>query len=111
MIAYGDPITTRFDRQSGFSHRRRKWYRARYRRNLCPGFVKTPLVEKQIPEQATEKGISEESVVNDIMLVNTVDKAFTTVDDIAQLALFLAAFPSNVFTGQSIVASHGWFMN
>ena len=78
---------------------------------ICPGFVKTPLVEKQIPQQAEEKGISEESVVNDIMLVNTVDKEFTTVDDIAQLALFLAAFPSNVFTGQSIVASHGWFMN
>lgn len=111
MIAYGDPITIRFDRQSGLSHRRRQWSRTRYRRNLCPGFVKTPLVEKQIPEQAAEKGISEESVVNDIMLVNTVDKAFTTVDDIAQLALFLAAFPSNVFTGQSIVASHGWFMN
>ncbi len=78
---------------------------------ICPGFVKTPLVEKQIPQQAAEKGISEESVVNDIMLVNTVDKEFTTVEDIAQLALFLAAFPTNVFTGQSIVASHGWFMN
>jgi 3-hydroxybutyrate dehydrogenase len=58
-----------------------------------------------------KRSISEESVVNDIMLVNTVDKEFTTVEDIAQLALFLAAFPSNVFTGQSIVASHGWFMN
>ncbi|WP_367103641.1 3-hydroxybutyrate dehydrogenase [uncultured Psychrobacter sp.] len=78
---------------------------------ICPGFVKTPLVEKQIPEQAAEKGISEEEVINDIMLVNTVDKEFTTIDDIAQLALFLAAFPTNVFTGQSIVASHGWFMN
>lgn len=78
---------------------------------ICPGFVKTPLVEKQIPQQAAEKGISEEEVVNDIMLVNTVDKEFTTIDDIAQLALFLAAFPTNVFTGQSIVASHGWFMN
>ncbi|WP_227430866.1 3-hydroxybutyrate dehydrogenase [Psychrobacter sp. I-STPA6b] len=78
---------------------------------ICPGFVKTPLVEKQIPEQAKEKGITEEQVVSDIMLVNTVDKEFTTVDDIAQLALFLAAFPTNVFTGQSIVASHGWFMN
>ncbi|MFP3457947.1 SDR family oxidoreductase, partial [Psychrobacter sp. SIMBA_152] len=52
---------------------------------ICPGFVKTPLVEKQIPEQAAEKGISEESVINDIMLVNTVDKEFTTVEDIAQL--------------------------
>lgn len=78
---------------------------------ICPGFVKTPLVEKQIPQQAAEKGISEEAVVNDIMLANTVDKEFTTVTDIAQLALFLAAFPTNVFTGQSIVASHGWFMN
>lgn len=78
---------------------------------ICPGFVKTPLVEKQIPEQAAEKGISEEEVINDIMLKHTVDKEFTTVDDIAQLALFLAAFPSKVFTGQSIVASHGWFMN
>ena len=55
---------------------------------ICPGFVRTPLVEKQIPQQAVEKGISEASVVNDIMLVNTVDKEFTTVDDIAQLALF-----------------------
>lgn len=78
---------------------------------ICPGFVKTPLVEKQIPEQAAQKGISEEAVVSDIMLVNTVDKEFTSVEDIAQLALFLAAFPTNVFTGQSIVASHGWFMN
>ncbi|MDO5651061.1 MAG: 3-hydroxybutyrate dehydrogenase [Moraxella sp.] len=78
---------------------------------ICPGFVKTPLVEKQIPEQAAEKGISEQEVIDNIMLVNTVDKEFTTVDDIAQLALFLSAFPTNVFTGQSIVASHGWFMN
>jgi 3-hydroxybutyrate dehydrogenase len=77
---------------------------------ICPGFVKTAMVEKQIPLQAAEKGISEESVVNDIMLVNTVDKEFTTVEDVSQLALFLAAFPSNVFTGQSINASHGWCM-
>ncbi|WP_350559035.1 3-hydroxybutyrate dehydrogenase [Psychrobacter sp. CAL346-MNA-CIBAN-0220] len=77
---------------------------------ICPGFVKTSMVEKQIPLQAAEKGISEESVVNDIMLVNTVDKEFTTIEDISQLALFLAAFPTNVFTGQSINASHGWCM-
>ncbi|OAV00778.1 MULTISPECIES: 3-hydroxybutyrate dehydrogenase [Moraxella] len=77
---------------------------------ICPGFVKTPLVEKQIPEQALEKGITEQQVIDEIMLVNTVDKEFTTIDDIAQLALFLASFPTNVFTGQSIVASHGWFM-
>ena len=77
---------------------------------ICPGFVKTPLVEKQIPEQAKEKGISEEEVVKKIMLGNTVDGEFTTSDDIAPVALFLAAFPTAALTGQSIIASHGWCM-
>lgn len=77
---------------------------------ICPGFVKTPLVEKQIPEQAREKGISEEEVVKNIMLGSTVDGEFTTTDDVAALALFLASFPTNVFTGQSFIASHGWSM-
>lgn len=77
---------------------------------ICPGFVKTPLVEKQIPEQAREKGISEEEVVKKVMLGNTVDGEFTTTEDIAQLALFLSAYPNNVFTGQSFIASHGWAM-
>jgi 3-hydroxybutyrate dehydrogenase len=78
---------------------------------ICPGFVRTPLVEKQIPEQAASLGISEEDVVKKVMLKETVDGLFTTVDDVAQTALFLAAFPSNALTGQSIVVSHGWFMN
>ena len=77
---------------------------------ICPGFVRTPLVEKQIPEQAKELGISEEEVVKRVMLGNTVDGVFTTVDDVAQTALFLAAFPSAALTGQSFVVSHGWFM-
>jgi len=77
---------------------------------ICPGFVRTPLVEKQIPEQAKELGISEEDVVKKVMLKETVDGEFTTVEDVAQTALFLAAFPSNALTGQSIVVSHGWFM-
>jgi 3-hydroxybutyrate dehydrogenase len=77
---------------------------------ICPGFVRTPLVEKQIPEQARELGISEDDVVKKVMLKETVDGEFTTVDDVAQTALFLAAFPSNALTGQSIVVSHGWFM-
>jgi 3-hydroxybutyrate dehydrogenase len=77
---------------------------------ICPGFVRTPLVEKQIPEQAKELGISEDDVVKKVMLKETVDGEFTTVDDVAQTALFLAAFPSNALTGQSIVVSHGWFM-
>lgn len=77
---------------------------------ICPGFVRTPLVEKQIPEQAKELNISEEDVVKKVMLGQTVDGEFTTVDDIAQVALFFASFPSNALTGQSLVASHGWFM-
>ena len=77
---------------------------------ICPGFVRTPLVDKQIPEQAKEFGISEADVVRNIMLKDTVDGEFTTVDDVANLALFLAAFESNALTGQSITVSHGWHM-
>jgi 3-hydroxybutyrate dehydrogenase len=77
---------------------------------ICPGFVRTPLVEKQIPEQAKELGISEEDVIKKVMLKETVDGEFTTVDDVAETALFLASFGSNALTGQSIVVSHGWFM-
>lgn len=77
---------------------------------VCPGFVRTPLVDKQIPEQAKEFGITEEEVVKDIMLKDTVDGEFTTVDDVANVALTLAAFETNALTGQSIVVSHGWFM-
>ncbi len=77
---------------------------------ICPGFVRTPLVEKQIPEQARALGISAADVVKTVMLRETVDGEFTTVQDVAEAALFLAAFPSNALTGQSIVVSHGWFM-
>lgn len=77
---------------------------------ICPGFVKTPLVEKQIPEQAKTLGISEERVVNEVMLGKTVDQEFTTVEDVAAVAHLFAAFPTNALTGQSLVASHGWFM-
>ena len=76
---------------------------------ICPGFVRTPLVDKQIPEQARELGISEEEVINRVMLGNTVDQEFTTVEDVAEIA-HVAAFPSNALTGQSMVVSHGWFM-
>ena len=77
---------------------------------ICPGFVRTPLVEKQIPEQARDLGITEEEVVKNVMLKDTVDGEFSTVNDIAETAVFLAAFPTNALTGQSIVVSHGWFM-
>ena len=78
---------------------------------ICPGFVKTPLVEKQIPEQARDLGISEEEVVNKIMLGETVDQEFTTIEDVAEVAHVFAAFPTNALTGQSLVVSHGWYMN
>ena len=77
---------------------------------ICPGFVRTPLVEKQIPEQARDLGITEQEVIKNVMLKNTVDGEFTTLNDVAELALFFAAFPSNALTGQSLIVSHGWHM-
>ena len=77
---------------------------------ICPGFVRTPLVDRQIPEQARELGLTEQQVIDEVMLGDTVDQTFTTVEDIAELAWVMAAFPSNALTGQSVVASHGWFM-
>lgn len=78
---------------------------------VCPGFVRTPLVEKQIPEQAKELGISETEVVRRVMLGNTVDGQFTTLEDVAQMVLFLSTYPSSALTGQSFVISHGWYMH
>ena len=77
---------------------------------VCPGFVRTPLVDKQIPEQAKELGISEQEVIKHVMLGDTVDGEFTTVDDVANTVAFLAGFESAALTGQSIVVSHGWYM-
>jgi 3-hydroxybutyrate dehydrogenase len=77
---------------------------------VCPGFVRTPLVEKQIPEQAKELGISEADVVSKVMLKDTIDGAFTTTDEVADAVLFFAAAESCVMSGQSLVVSHGWFM-
>ena len=77
---------------------------------ICPGFVRTPLVDKQIPEQAKALGITEDEVIKNVMLKETVDGEFTTVEDVAEIALLFASFPSNALTGQSMVVSHGWFM-
>ena len=77
---------------------------------ICPGFVRTPLVDKQIPEQAQALGISESEVISKVMLKETVDGEFTTVQDVAAVALLFAGFESNALTGQSLVVSHGWFM-
>jgi 3-hydroxybutyrate dehydrogenase len=77
---------------------------------ICPGFVRTPLVDRQIPEQARELGLTEDEVVKKVMLRETVDGEFTTAEDIAEVAVFFAAFPSLALTGQSLIVSHGWHM-
>jgi 3-hydroxybutyrate dehydrogenase len=77
---------------------------------VCPGFVRTPLVEKQIPEQARELGISEDDVVRTVMLKETVDGEFTTAEDVAEAVLYFAGARSKALTGQSLIVSHGWFM-
>jgi 3-hydroxybutyrate dehydrogenase len=77
---------------------------------ICPGFVRTPLVEKQIPEQAKTLGITEEQVIKNVMLKDTVDGEFTTTADVAEVALLFASFPTNALTGQSLIVSHGWHM-
>jgi 3-hydroxybutyrate dehydrogenase len=77
---------------------------------VCPGYVRTPLVDKQIPEQAKALGISEAAVIHDVMLRDTVDGEFTITADIADAVLYFAGSPTNALTGQSLVVSHGWFM-
>lgn len=76
---------------------------------VCPGFVMTPLVEKQIPEQAKALGITEQEVIKNVMLKETVDGKFTTVEDVANLINYLAQEPG-ALTGQSFNVSHGWCM-
>jgi 3-hydroxybutyrate dehydrogenase len=77
---------------------------------ICPGFVRTALVDRQIPEQSEALGISEEAVIHDVMLGETVNGEFTTLKDVADAALFFASFESNALTGQSLIVSHGWCM-
>ena len=77
---------------------------------ICPGFVRTPLVDKQIPEQAKALGISEDEVIKNVMLKETVDGEFTTVQDVAEAVLYFAGAKTNALTGQSLIVSHGWFM-
>ena len=77
---------------------------------ICPGFVRTPLVDKQIPEQSKALGISEDDVIRRVMLKDTVDGEFTTLQDVAEVALLFASFPTNALTGQSLIVSHGWSM-
>lgn len=75
---------------------------------ICPAYVKTPLVEKQIAAQAKTHGISEADVVNEIMLKPMPKKAFIGIDEIAGIIAFLISPPARNITGQTIVVDGGW---
>ena len=75
---------------------------------VCPGYVLTPLVEKQIPEQAKARGISEEAVIKDVLLAAQPTKRFVTVEEVAALAVFLAGDLAGSITGAIIPVDGGW---
>jgi 3-hydroxybutyrate dehydrogenase len=75
---------------------------------ICPGYVLTPIVEKQIPEMAKVRGISEEAVKNDVMLELQATKQFVTIDDVAAAAVFLASDAASNITGTHISVDGGW---
>jgi 3-hydroxybutyrate dehydrogenase len=75
---------------------------------ICPGYVDTPLVRKQIPQQAKEHGISEEEVIQKVMLKNHFVKKFVEVADLAAMAVFLCSDHGQTITGQAMVMDGGW---
>ncbi len=78
---------------------------------ICPGFVMTEMVTQQFATLARDQGISEQEVVSRVLEATTVDGELTLPSDVADVALFLAAFPTMALTGQSLVVRHGWHMN
>lgn len=77
---------------------------------ICPGMTRTPLLDKQIPEQAQIKGMSEEEVISKIILANTIDGKFSTVDEVSNLLVFFAKDTQGALSGQSVMLTHGWGM-
>jgi 3-hydroxybutyrate dehydrogenase len=75
---------------------------------ICPGYVKTPLVEKQIADQAVAHGISEDEVVSKIMLKKHAIKDFVTPETLGKLALFLASEEASTMTGTALPVDGGW---
>jgi 3-hydroxybutyrate dehydrogenase len=75
---------------------------------ICPGYVKTPLVDKQIADQAKAHGISQADVVRDVMLVHQARKDFVRVDELAALAVFLASDAAASMTAGAIAMDGGW---
>jgi len=75
---------------------------------ICPGYVRTPLVEKQIPDTAKARGITEEQVVKDVLLAAQSTKQFVTIDQVASLATYLASDAAASITGAILSVDGGW---
>jgi len=75
---------------------------------ICPGYVLTPLVEKQIPDTAKARGISEEAVKRDVLLAAQPTKKFVSVEEIAGLAAFLCSQEASSITGAVLSMDGGW---
>jgi 3-hydroxybutyrate dehydrogenase len=75
---------------------------------ICPGYVLTPLVEKQIPDQAKARGISEEAVVRDVLLAAQSTKKFVDVSELAALTVFLCSDKAKSLTGTLLPVDGGW---
>ncbi|MEZ5536257.1 MAG: 3-hydroxybutyrate dehydrogenase [Thiolinea sp.] len=75
---------------------------------ICPGYVRTPLVEKQIPDTAKARGITEEEVIRDVLLAAQPTKQFVTTEQLAELALFLCSDAAAAITGAALPVDGGW---
>jgi len=78
---------------------------------ICPGYVKTPLVEQQIADQAKAHGIPPEQVVREVMLSHQARKQFVQVDELAALAVFLASDAAASMTGTALAMDGGWTLH
>jgi 3-hydroxybutyrate dehydrogenase len=75
---------------------------------ICPGYVWTPLVERQIPDTMAARGLTREQVINDVLLHAQPTKQFVTVDEVAALAVYLAGDMARSITGSIISIDGGW---
>lgn len=75
---------------------------------ICPGYVWTPLVAKQVPDTARARGITEQEVIDDVMLRAQPTKKFVTIEQVAELARYLCGDAASSITGTSVSMDGGW---